>query len=171
MKQIYFVLTDTGTVLSKIIKVFMKDKYSHVSLALDKNLMQMYSFGRLNPYNPFYGGFVHENVNEGTFKRFSNTKAKIIALNITEKQYEILKEELLKIKEDRKNYKFNVIGLFGIYFNKKRNKNNYFYCAEFIKYITEKADINLNLPKLVRPESFRTINDGKTIYKGLLKNY
>ena len=38
MKQIYFVMTDTGTILSKIVKHFMKDEYGHVSISLDKDL-------------------------------------------------------------------------------------------------------------------------------------
>ena len=49
MKQIYFVITNTGTILSKIVIKFMKDEYSHASISLDKKLKQMYSFGRLNP--------------------------------------------------------------------------------------------------------------------------
>ena len=54
MKKIYIVLTHSGTALSKIIKGFTKDEFSHVSISLDKELNEMYSFGRLNPYNPFY---------------------------------------------------------------------------------------------------------------------
>lgn len=69
MKKIYIILTHTGTMLSNIIKKYTKDEFSHVSIALDKELNRMYSFGRLNPYNAFYGGFVHEYINEGTFKR------------------------------------------------------------------------------------------------------
>ena len=44
MKEIYFVLTHTGTALSKIIKGFTKDEFSHVSISLDINLKEMYSF-------------------------------------------------------------------------------------------------------------------------------
>lgn len=53
--KIYIILTYTGTLLSKIIKFYTKDEFSHVSLALDIGLNKMYSFGRLNPYNPFIG--------------------------------------------------------------------------------------------------------------------
>ena len=35
----------------------MKDEFSHVSISLDAQLNHMYSFGRLHPYNPFWGGF------------------------------------------------------------------------------------------------------------------
>ena len=99
MKQIYFVLTRTGTILSKIIIIYTRDEFSHSSIALDQELQQMYSFGRLNPYNAFVGGFVHEYINKGTFKRFKNTKCKIFALDVEEEKYEKLKtnEAFLKI--------------------------------------------------------------------------
>ena len=59
----------------------------------------MYSFGRLNPYNPLYGGFVHEGINIGTFKRFSRTRARIYSLEIEEEQYEKLKNTIMYIKQ------------------------------------------------------------------------
>lgn len=58
MKEVYIVLTYSGTALSTLIKKFTKDEFAHVSIALDENLEEMYSFGRLNPYNPFNAGFV-----------------------------------------------------------------------------------------------------------------
>ena len=38
MKKIYFVLTFTGTWLSRIVRVYTRKQYAHVSLALDKDL-------------------------------------------------------------------------------------------------------------------------------------
>ena len=91
MKKIYIVLTHTGTILSKIIKSYTKDEFSHVSIALDSGLQKMYSFGRLHPYNPFWSGFVHEHIDKGTYKRFYKTKAKVYSYEVTEEQYEKLK--------------------------------------------------------------------------------
>ena len=88
MKKIYIILTHTGTILSTIIKYYTKDEFSHVSIALDADLEEMYSFGRLHPYNPFLGSFVHESIKKGTFKRFKNTKAKVYSLFVTDDQYE-----------------------------------------------------------------------------------
>ena len=87
MKNIYIILTRTGTILSGIIRGFTKDEYTHVSISLDRDLNKMYSFGRLNPYNPFIGGFVHEYIDKGTFKRFKNTKALILEIEVTNDQY------------------------------------------------------------------------------------
>lgn len=35
MKKIYLILTHTGTNLSKLIKNYTKDEFSHVSISLD----------------------------------------------------------------------------------------------------------------------------------------
>ena len=171
MKKIYIILTHTGTALSKIIKGFTKDEFSHVSIALDIELKEMYSFGRLNPYNPFWGGFVHEYIDKGTFKRFYKTRAKVYSLEITEQQYESIKNYIEQIKNNKENYKFNIIGLFAAGFHKKIKKQKSFYCAEFIKYVMEKADIKTDLPDIVKPEDFKNIKELQEIYGGLLRKY
>lgn len=171
MKKIYIILTHTGTALSKIIKGFTKDEFSHVSIALDIELKEMYSFGRLNPYNPFWGGFVHEYIDKGTFKRFYKTRAKVYSLEITEQQYESIKNYIEQIKNNKENYKFNIIGLFAAGFHKKIKKQKSFYCAEFVKYVMEKADIKTDLPDIVKPEDFKNINELQEIYGGLFRKY
>ena len=137
MKKIYIVLTYTGTVLAKVVKLYTKKEYSHVSISLDKELNNMYSFGRLNPYNPFWGGFVQESPKYGTFKRFKNTKSKIYSLDIDEEQYEVIKDLINKINTDKKNYKFNVMGLVAVMLNihLKRDK--------FWKIITKCENISV----------------------------
>ncbi len=171
MKEIYIVLTHTGTVLSRIIKTFTKDEFTHSSISLDVNLKEMYSFGRLNPYNPFVGGFVHEAIDGGTFKRFFKTRAKVYALEITDGQYEAIKNNIKQIEEEKENYTFNQVGLFAVGFHRKIQKEHSFYCAEFVKYLLENAGIKTGLPELIKPESFKEIEGLQQIYEGLLRKY
>lgn len=171
MAKIYIILTHTGTVLSKIIKKYTKDEFSHVSISLDRELNEMYSFGRLNPYNPFWGGFVHEYTNKGTFKRFYKTVTQIYSWKITEEQYESIKKNIEHFKRNKDKYKFNVIGLFAAGFHKKIGKEQSFYCAEFVKYVIEQSGISTGLPDVVRPEDFKYIKELKEIYVGLLQKY
>ena len=171
MKKIYIILTYTGTMLSKIIKYYTGDEFSHVSIALDSQLRKMYSFGRLNPYNPFWGGFVHEGINIGTFKRFSRTRARVYSLEIDDEQYEKLKYAIFYIKKLRKYYKFNTLGLFAVGFKIKIRADKSFYCAEFVKHVLEEANIETMLPDLVKPEHFKKVDNLKVEYDGLFKFY
>ena len=170
-KKIYLVLTHTGTILSKIIKIYTKNEYSHISISLDKELKKMYSFGRLYPYNPFIGGFVHEGINIGTFKRFKNTTAKIYSLEVSKLQYEILENTIEKIESKKDLYKFNTTGLFMVFFKKKLKRKKCFYCAEFVKYLFDKAQIKVGLPNIIKPVDFLNIENLELVYEGKLKKY
>ena len=67
--------------------------------------------------------------------------------------------------------KNKIIGLIAVGFNKKIKIKNSFYCAEFVKTIIEKSNINIKLPDLVRPENFKNINELQLIYEGFLREY
>ena len=73
MKNVYILLTDTGSVLTTMIKHVTTNPYNHVSISFDEDLETLYSFGRKHPNNPFLGGFVKESIYSGTFKKFKNT--------------------------------------------------------------------------------------------------
>lgn len=171
MKKIYIVLTHTGTPLANFIRFYTKDEFSHVSIALDENLQQMYSFGRLNPYNAFIGGFVHEYIDKGTFKRFKKTDAKICSLNIEDEQYENLKQNIKEFELKKNEYKFNIIGMFAAGLHKKIKFEKSFYCAEFVKHVMEESKIESNLPDIIKPENFKTMIGLQEIYRGKLKEY
>ncbi len=171
MKRIYLILTYSGTILSRIIKIYTRDEFAHVSISLDEELNQMYSFGRLNPYNPFIGGFVHEGINIGTFKRFRKTQTAVYSIMISDEQYKKIKETIKLIRECPIAYKFNIIGLFGAGFNIRIHMRHSFYCAEFVKYLLEKARVKNNLPEIIKPEDFKRLDNIRLEYKGSLCEY
>lgn len=172
MKKIYVVLTCTGTILSNIIKYYTHDEYTHSSISLDKNLEELYSFGRLNPYNAFRGGFVHEGIDFGTFKRFYKTKAVIYEIPVEDDEYKKMVCAIDNVASNKKEYKFNVFGLFLVAIRKKFQMKNSFYCAEFVKYILETGVGKIEeLPNLIKPEDFKKLKNKNIIYEGLLKNY
>lgn len=171
MKEIYIVLTHTGTTLSRIIKYYTKEKYTHVSIGLDSDLKELYSFGRLNPYNPYKGGFIHEELNKGTFARFRNTIGAVYSLKLTAEQYEKINCLIKTMKLNKDKYKFNIIGLFLVSINKKYERENRFYCAEFVKYILETTLNRKLLPEIVKPMDFLKLDDMKFVYEGLFSKY
>lgn len=170
MKKIYIVLTYTGTFLSKIIKIYTRKEYSHVSIALDSNLNQMYSFGRLNPYTPIFAGFVHEKIDEGTFKRFKKTKCKVYSLEIEEDKYEKAVQVIEAIQRNKKSYSFNTIGLILAALNIKVKREKHFYCAEFVKYVLEQSQV-IELPEVIKPADLEEVQGINEIYRGLLQEY
>lgn len=102
-KRIYIVLSQTGTIFSRILKVLYKREYNHASVSINESMDPMYSFGRLNAYNLFYAGFVKESVRWGTFKRFHKTKSKILAVDVDDESYTRIVDAISDMEETRMN--------------------------------------------------------------------
>lgn len=172
-KQLYIVISQTGTLLSRILKFITGAEYNHASISVSEDLEQMYSFGRRHPYNPFWGGFVMESPHTGTFKRFSNTKIIVLALPISEELRREILRRLVKMYEQREEYHYNYLGLFlaGIHIHRK--KDGCYYCSEFVRDILIEFQINGadKLSPVVHPTHFGELPDSKIIYQGKLSEY
>lgn len=171
-KQIYIVLSQTGTFLSQMLKKVTKAEYNHSSISLSADLKCMYSFGRRRPYNPFWAGFVAEAPNAGTFKRFPNTEAIVFAVDISEENYNNLYKMLHDMYSQRKKYHYNYLGLVFAAFGAVYHNKYCYYCSEFVKEILLKHQINgaEQLPPIVQPIHFLNLPH-KLIYRGKLSEY
>ena len=171
MKKIYIILTSTPTYLARMIRSYTKAEYSHSSIALDQELNQMYSFGRLNAYIPFWGGFTQESIDFGSFKRFKNSGVEVYSLTVTNSKYRRIKKTIEQFQENKKDYNFNIPGMFAVAFHKRLKFDDAFYCAEFVKYVLEECEIATGLPDTISPEDFRKMEGLKLEYSGLLSEY
>lgn len=62
---------------------------------------------------------MHEQIDQGTFKRFYKTISAVYALKIRDEQYQKIRSIIEKMEEEKERYKFNIIGLIAVAFHKK----------------------------------------------------
>ena len=167
-------MTHTGTSFSKIIRKHTGNTYNHISLAMREDLSEMYSFGRRNPYIFFYGGFVIESPNRGTFKRFKQTIAKVYELEVEDAAFSIIQDCLSRFIAEKKHFGYNFRGILKARKNIDYQKTyRRFYCSQFVNYLLVCAHI---IPKgyfgnIVTPEDFASISGVRLLYEGLLREY
>ena len=169
-KKIYIVMTKTYTTVAKIIRIFTRNDYSHVSITFDKSCKKMYSFGRKYTRIAFIGTFKEENIHKGVFALNKNTNMAIYELKVTPYQYKIIKQKIKEIEKN--NHGFNILGLILAIFRIKLNRNKY-YCSEFVNELlsNKKVKIMNRLNEVVRPEEFKDIEGSKLIYEGKIEDY
>lgn len=172
-QKIYIVVSQTGTILSKVIRVVTGDTYNHASISLDSRMENMYSFGRRHPYNPVWGGFVQESPNSGTFKRFAETQAVILSLSVDEEQYRRIGKFLERMYKNRKIYHYNYIGLFLALFHKPYHHKNWYYCSEFVQEVLEQSGVVTKemFEEIIKPMHFLKLPEASVIYRGRLADY
>ena len=123
-KNIYLVFSKTGTLFSHLISLCTHEEYAHVSLSLDDSFTKMYSFGRINPAKVLPAGFVYENLYDGVFAMFPESKCLIYKVNVTEKQYNNLVNEIRLFENNKDNLKYNILGTSLVYFNRPRKRES-----------------------------------------------
>lgn len=169
-KKIYIVFSQTNTVLSKVIKLITRNKYSHVSISFDKRCETMYSFGRKYDINPFYGIFKVENINAGLFKR-NNAEIAIYEIEVTGIVYKNIKRNIKMIENENRGY--NIIGLLLAIFDFRIDRKKY-YCSEFVYNVLSRDNVGLikKTKKSIRPQYIMdNIKDLNLVYCGRVNNY
>lgn len=171
--MIYILLTYSGSVLSRVINKKTREPYSHVSIAFDEELKELYSFGRLHPRNPMYAGFVKEDIVNGTYARFPKTTCAVYSLEINKKQYKRLILELTKFRLSDRRYRYNFIGLVGAAINYPIEREYNYFCSQFVTSLLNNSGIKLIDKKagLTAPRDFRECNELNLIYEGNLQSY
>ena len=172
-KDIYLVFTKTGTWLSRLINIVSHLKYPHASLSFDPSFTKMYSFGRLNPNNPFSGGFVEEDFRKGVYKKFPRCKCLIYKVTITDEQFFSLQQQVQKFIEEKKKYRYNFLGLFGVIINKPLKRRHRYFCSQFVSEVLIKSGIlqSEKVPELIRTDELCALPNRELIYEGTLNEF
>ncbi len=172
-KKIYVVLSQTGTMFSRALKFFTRAEYNHASISLSSSLDKMYSFGRINPFNPFIGGFVEEGKDIGTFKRFYKTDALVLEFKVGNDKYNAIKYFIDYFIKHKKEFHYNYLGVLFACFRKHHTSQKRFYCSEFVSECLKAFDIEnaKELPNIIKPIDFLKLNNKNIVYAGKLKNY
>lgn len=172
-KKVYFLLTETGTLLSETIKLYTKAKYNHVSLGLDHELRQLYSFGRKNPINPLDGGFVHEDFERGTYSWHPHTLGALYELAVSDEVYKNIEQVITEFQKQRDKYLYNFIGLFGVCLNTPLEIDSAYFCSQFVSEVLNRSGLSLfDKPSgLVTPEDFYKLKQTTPIYEGRIYEY
>ncbi len=172
-RSVYILLTNTGTLFTRVIKGYTGAPYNHASISFDRELSELYSFGRKNPNNPLNGGFVKEDIKTGTFSKYPNTTCVLYELRVTGREVEKMERVLRLFIRKRNKYLYNLLGVIGIVLKEPVEFSNSYFCSQFVAEILERSGIKLwnKLPALVTPDDFRQCDRLKLIYEGKLSEY
>ena len=172
-KNIYILLSRTHTVPATLIRLYTKEPYSHVSIALDMELKELYSFARKHRFNPLDSGFVEEDLDKGIFGADKSIRCRVYEVAVTDEQYGQIREEISHFIKNKEDYGYNYRGLFGAMFGKNHEDGTHFLCSQFVTHVFYRGGIKLFSKDkgLIRPFDFHIELKDKQIYEGKLCRY
>ena len=174
-RHLYVMLSSTGTIPSRIIRLVTREPYAHASVSLDRELTQLYSFARRRKYNWLIAGLVHEDLRKGTFERFPHAGCIVYEIDVTEEQYRAACEALAGFNRRFDDWHYSFLSVWLSTFHIYKHFKNSFYCSEFTAYILEKAGLDLfegRSSVRIRPADFRKCKGyDRLVYEGEVSSY
>lgn len=172
-KYIYILLTNTGTMFTRLLGLCSGKPYNHSSIAFDIELNEMYSFGRRKPRNPFIGGFVREYIRTGLYAICPGTLCALYEFEVSQEQYELIRENVRVFEVEKDRYTYNLVGVMGVALKTPINREYSYFCSQFLATVLERSGVHLfaKPPGLVTPDDFRQHPQAKLIFEGKLTEY
>ena len=166
LKPVYIVLTQGHSLFSKAIMTYTRSEYSHVSISLDHNLDNCYSFNaatRPKDLNDIKGGFNVENIRD-----IPNTNIGVFVFFIAKEAHNKIKALIESLKNNIMNTTYGYKNILTLIFNIKYNNDISMICSQFVDKCLKAAGIDITKKdsSLVTPEAIhKAATSEKYIYK------
>lgn len=162
---IYVVFSSTPYKIGKLIRRVTRERFNHVSVSLDEELTQMYSFARRHYRLPFYGGFVQESRSRYCV---NGTTADIClcAVPVTPRQHLALRSLLQDMHRKNRFYIYNHLSALGAVFHRPIRARDAYTCAEFCIKILKELDVPVQPDKYYSVGDIQKLLDPFVIYSG-----
>ncbi|ULO06448.1 hypothetical protein H1230_26080 [Paenibacillus sp. 19GGS1-52] len=169
-KDIYVVLTGTGTAFSGVIRWFTRADLNHASIAFDSELREVYSFGRKRRHNPFVAGLIQENFIDSFY---SDADCAVYLLRVSAKEYDTMYDHVQGMMQNQERYKYNLLGLVGVLLHIKIDREDAYFCSHFVASVFEETKVQpVDKPScFVTPEDFALSLCAYKIFSGKLSYY
>lgn len=161
---LYIVFSNTPCKMGSFIRAVTHGAYNHVSVALDGDLSEMYSFARLKRDTPFCGGFVHEGAERYRLKE-RTADISICSINVGGEAMEKVRSKIKAMEQQREIYLYNMISAMLVPLHRKARARDAFTCVEFASAILKIAGFRLLSECYSASELYTQLHDCE-IYKG-----
>lgn len=170
-QEVYIVLTGTGTWLSRLIGCYTRAPLNHASIALDRSLREVYSFGRKKTTQPFSGGFVQEDFYGDPLYRRADCA--VYRCRVSADAFRAIQERIDRMMREQHRYKYHVLGLLGVVLGRKFAKTDAYFCSHFVASVLEEAGVKaVRKPAhFVTPGDFAESPFVEEVYRGEVTRY
>ena len=166
--NLYIVFSATPYRIGKMIRRVTKECYNHVSISLDEDFSQMYSFARRYYCAPLYGGFVKES----PARYYLGTQAsqiQVCKLTVTQAQYDAISQQLSSMHRDAHTYLYNHLSALTAVFHIPWKLHKAYTCVEFCVEVLYKLGLPVNRKQFYSVDALRMLLQEYVVYTGPIK--
>ncbi len=170
LQYLYVLLSRSDTYFSRLISKMTPGEYTHASLALDRELKNLYSFGRFT-MRPLPAGFTRENIHTGIFLRNHRNTCTLYRLPVSDEVYARAKTLIKDLKNRSDQYRYNLLGAALCKMDIPLQREYHYFCSQFVAHVLEQSGAAA-LPRpaaLMRPFDLAQLDGLECVYWGPLR--
>ncbi len=164
-KHIYLVFSATPYRIGKIIRTLTGEEYNHVSIALARDLRELYGFARRYYRTPLLGGFVRESLSRYHVHGIA-TQVRVCQVEITQAQYGALKSRLEQMHAQKEHYLYNHLSVLATPFGRLIKIKDAYICTEFAAEVLHELGLPLDPNKYYSVGTLAAMLAGSEVYTG-----
>ena len=172
MKQVYILLSKTGTVPSRLIHGMTRGTFTHASIALTPETDRFYSYARRTLKNPLKAGLIVEDIHTFVFAQYPDAPCALYTIEISDEAYEKIQNRVRYFFDNYHRAKYSFMGAIAMRFGIRVRREFRLVCSQFVALMLQESQ-EITLPKdpyLMLPSDFMNIGNIRKIYSGTLKN-
>lgn len=172
MKQVYILLSKTGTVPSRFIHCWTRGSFTHASISLTPGTDRFFSYARRKLNNPLKAGLVTEDLHTFIFAQYPDAPCAIYSIEISDEAYERIEKKIEYYLAHYNQAKYNFIGAIALRFGIRMPREFRLVCSQFVALMLHESK-EIDLPKdpyMMMPHDFLKINNLKKVYSGKIKD-
>lgn len=155
---VYIILTYTGSFVSRTVKLFTGDEYTHASISFDSSLTTMYTFGRARDESITDGMFKIEDISSPYYQERKNpVPYGVFCVPVTPAEKKNMEKKIAYFAKNKSKFQFDFFGLILNGLGIPNNPKNRYFCSRFVAEILNAGDPNHPLvkePSLQHPQTF-----------------
>lgn len=164
-RKIFVLLTQFPGIDSKVLQLWTRFPYSHVSLGLDEDMNTFYSF--------VVKGFIVEDISRYNKPDRMPFPCELYAYEVTEETYQAVRQTLMSFVNRRQHLSYTKLGLVLSLMQIPWKLENRYICSYFVAQTLQRCT-SLKLRKasmLYLPKDFRKFSEMEMVYRGNLLHY
>jgi hypothetical protein len=173
---VYIILFASNSFVSKSIRAFTKEKFSHAAISFDTGMTNIFSFGfRTNANDMRDVGNRRESliIKKDRWLYEDDTNYGIYVKFMSLESIKLMKKRIHDIYNNTEKYKFSFIGLLKYAFNIPSENMYKMFCSQFVASLLQLGGVELDRsPSLYSAGQLTTdLNDVIMVEEGLVKDF
>ena len=164
-KKILVLLTQHNDNFAKFLRFITGAEYTHASIATEVDLERFFTFNQED-------GFYVERPTKIYTEHKRLRKCRLYSVEVDESIHDNICNIIHDFEVNSTAYKYNLLGLILSFFKMPWNRNNSYFCSQFVAELLKKsgAVIVEKDPSLYLPNDFMDISELELCYNGTLGN-